>query len=241
MKCIYAIRHILSGRAYVGSAVDRCRRWKYHKNRLRRRLHHSGYLQNAWNLYGEEAFEWVVLEDLSAQCEGLESNEIRSLLVAREHYWTELHRALKPGIYNLRAISSSNLGVKYSEESKARMSAWQVGKKHSKATKEKLAAAKKGRELTPEHRENIRRAMSNPEVRKKMSVNRRKRSTLTEAHKQKIGLSVKGQKRSKETREKISQWQIGKKLSEETKRRISEAQKARFEKLASLAENPDLS
>lgn len=141
---IYAIRNKDSGKAYIGSAVDRCRRWKYHKNRLRLGKHHSQYFQNAWNLHGGDAYEWVVLEDLTEACNGLTKGQVGDLLCYHEDWWTQQQRDGK-GSYNLREISKSNLGVKYSDESKRRMGAWQVGKKHSPETIKKLSEARKGK------------------------------------------------------------------------------------------------
>lgn len=36
-------------------------RWKDHLRLLRLNKHHSQYLQNAWNKYGENAFEYIEL------------------------------------------------------------------------------------------------------------------------------------------------------------------------------------
>ena len=92
MKAIYAIRHKDTGKSYVGSAVVLTRRWKYHKNRLRRNEHHSSYFQNAWNLHGEDAFEWVVLENLDARCQNMTKDETLSVIEERENYWVEHYR-----------------------------------------------------------------------------------------------------------------------------------------------------
>lgn len=162
MKCIYAIRHIDSGKCYVGSAVDRRRRWAYHKNQLRNGKHHSQYLQNAWNLYGESAFDWIVIEDLTLRCSGLDKKQEAEVLFAAENYWVELHRQ-QHGVYNLRMVAKSNLGYKYSEESKLRMGAWQIGKKLSEQTKKKIAAKAVGRQSAMKGKtfsEDVRRRMS---------------------------------------------------------------------------------
>lgn len=59
---VYAIRHIESARAYIGSAKNIYNRWRGHKSDLRYGNHHSPHLQNAWNKYGEAAFVFEVLE-----------------------------------------------------------------------------------------------------------------------------------------------------------------------------------
>lgn len=62
---IYAIRHIKSGKRYVGSSCQWTQRRSTHKYQLNAGIHHCVYLQNAWNKYGADAFEFVVLEELS--------------------------------------------------------------------------------------------------------------------------------------------------------------------------------
>ena len=47
-SAIYGIRHIASGRIYVGSAVRTNARWRHHRSQLQRGTHHSRYLQAAW-------------------------------------------------------------------------------------------------------------------------------------------------------------------------------------------------
>jgi len=64
MTCgIYAIRNTVTSRRYVGSSKDIELRWKQHLRKLRGGKHANPILQNAWNKYGEQAFEWLVLEE----------------------------------------------------------------------------------------------------------------------------------------------------------------------------------
>ena len=80
---IYAIRHIASGRAYVGSSRNIYLRWLEHKSDLEQNGHRCPYLQNAWNKYGSDAFAWEVLEISLPE---------RSLLCAREQHWMDKHK-----------------------------------------------------------------------------------------------------------------------------------------------------
>lgn len=60
---VYIIRCKKSGRVYVGSAAKSFRnRWKLHRSDLRNKKHHSSQLQNAWNKYGADNFEFKVAE-----------------------------------------------------------------------------------------------------------------------------------------------------------------------------------
>jgi len=53
---LYAIVHVPTNRAYVGSSVNIRRRIKEHMTDLRKSRHHCAHLQNAWNMYGETQF-----------------------------------------------------------------------------------------------------------------------------------------------------------------------------------------
>lgn len=53
---LYAIVHVPTNRAYVGSSVNIKRRLKEHMTDLRADRHHCAYLQRAWNKYGADQF-----------------------------------------------------------------------------------------------------------------------------------------------------------------------------------------
>lgn len=63
---IYQIRCKVNGKIYVGSAVNLAGRWYLHRRNLRQRTHHNLHLQQAWDKYGEENFEFSVLEFVGA-------------------------------------------------------------------------------------------------------------------------------------------------------------------------------
>ncbi|HEX5125660.1 MAG TPA: GIY-YIG nuclease family protein [Rhodocyclaceae bacterium] len=62
---IYAIRRIGTNDCSIGYSGNIPRRWGEHRRKLRRNKHSNPYLQNAWNKYGEDAFEFIVLEECS--------------------------------------------------------------------------------------------------------------------------------------------------------------------------------
>lgn len=59
---VYAIIHTGTGRAYIGSSKNILVRCQNHRSSLRSRKHHNPHLQNAWNKYGESAFQFTALE-----------------------------------------------------------------------------------------------------------------------------------------------------------------------------------
>lgn len=63
MGCIYSILNKSNGKIYIGLTNDAKRRFKEHRVELRGNKHHNSHLQNAWNKYGEDAFEFNILEN----------------------------------------------------------------------------------------------------------------------------------------------------------------------------------
>lgn len=58
---VYLITNTTNGKLYVGSSVHVQNRWGQHRHDLRRGRHDNGYLQRAWNKYGEAAFEFSLV------------------------------------------------------------------------------------------------------------------------------------------------------------------------------------
>ena len=77
---IYTITNIKNGKLYVGSSKNIYRRWKDHKNMLRRNEHHSQHLQAAWNKYGKDNFIFEVIEKCKEED-----------LLIREQYYIDLY------------------------------------------------------------------------------------------------------------------------------------------------------
>jgi len=62
---IYSIRNKLNNKIYIGSSRNIDQRWYNHKFLLRKGKHHSWRLQKDWNQYGEENFEFLILEEVA--------------------------------------------------------------------------------------------------------------------------------------------------------------------------------
>jgi len=58
---VYSIRHIQSGKEYIGSSGLISKRFKEHIRALDNKYHQNSHLQNAWNKYGKKTFEFKVL------------------------------------------------------------------------------------------------------------------------------------------------------------------------------------
>ena len=62
---IYKIVNKINGKYYVGSSVNCHNRWIQHRHGLRYNKHHNNHLQNAYNYYGEDNFNFIVIEHCS--------------------------------------------------------------------------------------------------------------------------------------------------------------------------------
>lgn len=97
---IYEIVNTLNGKRYIGSSQSMKRRWDSHKYNLKYNKHHSKYLQNSWNKYGEDCFKFNILE----YC------EVEKLL-EREQFYLD---TLKPR-YNCSPTAKNCKGVKHND------------------------------------------------------------------------------------------------------------------------------
>lgn len=61
MIVIYMVKNCVNGKVYIGSTNDISTRFSHHKNELNKGIHHNDHLQNSWNKYGSDSFEFKTL------------------------------------------------------------------------------------------------------------------------------------------------------------------------------------
>ena len=83
---IYILTNLISGNRYIGNSKNIQQRLQTHRSYLRHNYHINKHLQSAWNKYGEENFDYSILEFC-------EENE----RIKREQYYVD---TLKPE-YNI--------------------------------------------------------------------------------------------------------------------------------------------
>lgn len=120
MICVYAIKNLMNGKMYIGSALNFRARVNMHISQLKRNVHHSVKLQRAVNKYGIENFEFVVLEEVC-----------RENIIEKEQYYIDLHSSYSNG-YNSQPLARSSLGLKRSEAWKKHNRDRQIGIPKSK-------------------------------------------------------------------------------------------------------------
>lgn len=141
---IYEIRNCVDGKRYIGSAMSLRKRWRDHTDALIGKYGRPNpRLKNAWRKYGPSAFTFKPI-----------------IYCAPEHlllYEQLVLDVLRPE-YNIRKIAESNIGVKWSDDVKARMGAPKRGRKMPPLSDErraKISMAHKGKRLSAEHRAKI--------------------------------------------------------------------------------------
>lgn len=118
MVGIYKIVNKKNNKVYIGQSVNIKQRWALHKSELRNKYHENIYLQNAWNKYGEDSFDFSVIE---------ECDNNKDILNNRETFWINYYKAFnRENGYNiliqggsgikLRPILQFDLSGKYIKE-----------------------------------------------------------------------------------------------------------------------------
>src|SRR5258706_717986 len=149
---IYRIVCSVTGKFYIGSAVNLQNRWSVHQHFLKKGTHTNSKLQRAWNKYGPESFIFEVIELVL----------VPELLTAREQYWFDKLKPFGNKGFNLDRVAGSRLGAKMLPHVKEALRnahlgkpAPSRGKKASLETREKMRVYRLGKKHRPETIENM--------------------------------------------------------------------------------------
>jgi group I intron endonuclease len=104
---VYSIRNKVNNCCYIGSSKDNVSRWRKHKSLLRGGRHYSQILQKEWSEYGEDNFEFYILEFC---------NKEDLILIEQRHLDEQ-----KP-LYNTSPSAGSPRGLKRSLETRLKQS-----------------------------------------------------------------------------------------------------------------------
>ena len=228
---VYRAVNKVNGKSYVGQTTKTLKE--------RRKEHHffssrgsSNYFHNALRKYGEDAFEWFVLEVLSPDATRDTLNDVEKLYI-------KSYNTFNSG-YNLTTGGGS---YEISDRTKKKMSEVRMGEKnhfygktHTKESRRKISEALSGRKYSGEVLEKKRAVLQkireesewvNPWSKKKKEDRHH-----TEETKRKMSEARKGErhhffgkKLSEEHKQKIGEAGQGRYPSEETKQKMSEARK----------------
>lgn len=99
----------INKKRYIGQTYSIKNRFYRHKNELLKNKHHNTHLQNAWNKYGIENFEFIILEYCDIE-----------LLNEREIYWIKFYDSFNNG-YNQTSGDIGCRGYKHTQSEIAKM------------------------------------------------------------------------------------------------------------------------
>lgn len=215
ISCIYSIVNLVNNKIYIGSAVNFRGRKAKHLHLLRLNKHNA-VLQNAWNKYKEENFEFQILELVKNKAE----------LISREQVWFDFFNPE----YNILKKADSNLGMKHSGKTKKLLSEKLKGR----------IGARLGHKLTPEQRIQCGNANRGKKYSKEINLKKGLKGeknpffgkTHSEETKKKWSIKRmgaispnKGKKASAELLKKLSDSHKGQKRSPETIEKFKESMK----------------
>ena len=146
---VYCILNEITGKLYIGSAINLRERRRQHFRLLKEGIHPNTHLQNSVNHYGLSAFYFYIIELCNKE----------ELIQLEQNYMDETECYNMNNGYNLCPVAGSRLNSKASAETKAEMSKRRrgknnnfYGKQHNDKTRAKISRAKKGKKLSDETR-----------------------------------------------------------------------------------------
>lgn len=151
MKGIYCIKNISNNKCYIGSSNDLEYRKSMHFSKLKHGGHVNKHLQSAYNKYGNNSFEFSILEIIP------EELFTKEFLLSREQYYIDF---INPE-YNILKTAGSTLGYIHSEETKEKISSSMKGVKKSEEHTKNIRESQIGRTLSDEHKRKLSEAAKN--------------------------------------------------------------------------------
>ena len=124
---IYTITNTFDNKMYVGYCTNYRKRKGAHKAALKKGNHKNIHLQRAYNIQGEEKFEYDLLEEYPIE-----------LLPSMENYWCNMLN-VHDDRYGYNILPTSDIGMIT----------------HSAESRKKISDSRKGKKLSEEHCKNI--------------------------------------------------------------------------------------
>ena len=245
---IYAIYCKTNDKVYIGQTKSGEHRFKQHRYVLRKGTHPSKHLRNAWNSYGENAFEFFFLDEWDTR---EEANLAEQAFIAWYQAQNLSFNVLKGGEgpeqfseETREKMRQASLGRIPNEAQRAALEQGRdrTGWNPSAETRQKMSAAKQGWTPSPELIEIVKqthtgRAKSEEERRKLSEANKGNQNWLGKHHseemKRKMSEARKGEgnpaygkpqsEESNRKRSETTKGRPGKPHSEETKQKLREA------------------
>lgn len=149
---VYQILNKVNGYKYIGSAaLSFDKRFAQHRHLLAKNKHHNNKLQNSYNKYGKDSFEFSILQYCPPE-----------LCINKEQWFMDVEKPY----FNIYLIAGSALGVKHTEAQREANRQRSLGRKASEETRLKISLSNKGKggtkrkgiKLSEEHKAKMRKA-----------------------------------------------------------------------------------
>lgn len=113
---VYCLINIINNKRYIGSSKNIYQRLLKHRSLLRKNKHENVKLQNSWNKYQEDKFNFYILEFCNEN----------DLLVKEQHYINTLNPELNITLIVERNILSKESRLKQSETRKKKIESGEI-------------------------------------------------------------------------------------------------------------------
>lgn len=152
---IYTITNKTNNKVYVGQSINVYDRFNRHKSALNRQVHDNDYLQQSWNKYGEDNFEFKLVK----ACKPKYLDRFEKLLIRT------MNLNDRSTGYNISGGGQGSIII--SEETRKKLS--ECGKRgfkgrhHTEENKRYISKLSRERWKNPEYRNNLLNKLNSPE------------------------------------------------------------------------------
>jgi group I intron endonuclease len=149
MSVIYRILNVVTDHFYIGSAGKPKRRKWEHWSELKKGVHHCHALQAAWTLYGEDAFEFEIIEVVAEADKFLiEDTHLLQHAGSPECYNTAMSSQVPPAVTAETALKiQKSMRLLYADKANHP----RTGKLHTPESKAKISASRTGKQAGAAH------------------------------------------------------------------------------------------
>ncbi len=209
MRQIYCIKNKITDYVYIGQSINLSKRTYQHKLSLKNNKHHCQHLQNAWNKYGEQAFEFYSIVD----CDTIEEAELLEKFFI--HWFAELKLAYNP-------IWRHGLRGEVSEETRNKLREKALESNRKPPSRKGIPMSK---EAIDKRKETL---LANPKPKKQKLCDCGEEINLWATYCKECLSKRKSEQRkatilTKETKERLRSLRIGRVSSKESREKISSA------------------
>lgn len=206
---------------YFGQAIHIKERIGKHLRLLKIGKHSNIKLQHIYNKYG------IPVYDIVERCLNFDLDN-------REQHYIDVYFK-DDNCCNLSPTASSNKGVKFSEETKLKISKKSLGRYHTEETKRAIGDKQRGalnhsfgKKLTDEHKAKISPLGRKQKAETKIKIgNRHRGKIVSEETRNKLRKRNTGKMATEETKKKMSKARIGKPVPYETRIKMSNTHKGK--------------